>query len=299
MLGKLTKNAIKANASSVYSIYIAMGIIGVIMLVLLLFDWTKWGDTGIGVGMLIKVVASVALCVSAAVGVLMTLVAVISEFSRNMFGDEGHLTLSLPVKSSTLLMSKWLSGSLWVGLSYLTLVVCVFGSLIYVMRHSMSVVEDNEMYMSIYEMITQMIDQIFYSSGAVTPSIGVLLNLAGIYAFAGFVNVCVFVLEVFFALTLSRCVPFSRRGKAGRILYFFGIFAIIWVFGQVVTKLVKIYLVISDTAFTFTLSEYEVQAAWKMGFGAYSVTNLYCTIIASVFLFIVTTLLLDRKVNAD
>lgn len=299
MLGKLTKNSFKAYASSVYNIYIAMGIIGVIMLVLLMFDWTKWGDTGIGVGMLIKVVASAALCITAAIGVIMTLVAVFSEFARNMYGNEGHLTLSLPVKSSTLLMSKWIAGSFWVLLSYITLVIAAFGSFIYVARHSMSVVQDNDMYMSVYEMIKQMVEQIFYSSGAVAPKMSVLLNLAGIYAFSGGVRVCVFVLEAFFAITLSHCVPFHKPGKAGNILYFFGIFGIIWVFSAIVTKLVKIYLVVSDTAFTFTLSEYEVQAAWKLGFGAYSVTNLYCTIIATVFLFIVTCLLLERKVNAD
>lgn len=299
MLGKLTKNSFKAYASSVYNIYIAMGIIGAIMLVLLLFDWTKWGDTGIGVGMLIKVVASGALCITAGIGVIMTLVAVFSEFSRNMYGNEGHLTLSLPVKSSTLILSKWIAGSFWVVLSYMALLLAAFGSFIYVARHSMSVVEDNEMYLSVYEMIKQLIDQIFYSSGAVTPKMSVLLNLAGIYAFSGGVRICVFVLTVFFAITLSHCVPFHKSGKAGRVLYFFATFGVMWIFSALVTKLVKIYLVVSENAFTFTLSEYEVQAAWKLGFGAYSITNLYCTIIATVFLFIATCLLIERKVNAE
>lgn len=299
MLGKLTKNSFKAYASSVYNIYIAMGIIGAVMLVLLLFDWTKWGDTGIGVGMLIKVVASSALCITAAIGVIMTLVAVFSEFSRNMYGDEGHLTLSLPVKSSTLLMSKWLAGSFWVILSYLALVIAAFGSFLYVMRHSLSVVEDNEMYYSVYEMIKQLVEQLFYSSGAVTPSMNVLFNLALLYAFDGGVRICVFVLEVFFAITLAHCVPFHKAGKAGKILYFFGCFGVIWIISAVVTKLIKIYLVISDTKFTFTLSAYEVDAAWKLGYGAFSITNLYCTAIAAVFLFIVTCLLIERKVNAE
>ena len=36
MLGKLTKNTFKANMSSVSNVYVAMGIIGVIMLVMTL-----------------------------------------------------------------------------------------------------------------------------------------------------------------------------------------------------------------------------------------------------------------------
>ena len=42
--------------------------------------------------------------------------------------------------------------------------------------------------------------------------------------------------------------------------------------------------------------EAEVAAAWDLGFGAYSITNLYCTAIAAVFVFLITTVLIDRKV---
>lgn len=299
MLGKLTKNSFKANASSVYNIYIAMGIIGVIMLVLLLVDWTKWGDTGIGVGLLIKILASGALCITAAIGVIMTFVSVFSDFSRSMYGAEGHLTLTLPVRSSTLLLSKWLAGSFWVVLAYVVLCLCGFGSFIYCIKHSISIVEGNEAYYSVYELVTQMANQIFASSGISTPSMGVILNLAGIYAFSGGVRACVFVLLVYFAITISHCRTFNKAGKLGRVLYFFGIFFIVNTFSAIVTKLVKIYVVISDAAFTFTLSESEVAAAWKSGFGAYSITNLYCTAIAAVFIFLVTCVLIDSRVNAD
>ena len=85
MLGKLTKNSFKANMSSVSNVYLAMGIIGVIMLGLMVIDWTKWGDTGIGLGLVIKIIASSALCLTAAVGIIMTLTGIIGEYNRNMF----------------------------------------------------------------------------------------------------------------------------------------------------------------------------------------------------------------------
>lgn len=293
MLGRLTKNSLKATFHSVYNIYIAMAVIGVIMLVMLLVDWTKWGDTGIGVGYLIKIVASVALCLTAGIGVLMTFVAVFGEFNRNLYGNEGYLTLSLPVRSSTLMFSKWLSASFWVIVSYLALVGCAFGSFIYIVKHSM-----NE-YASTYDLILQLVDQLSYSSGVVTPSINVILNLAAMYAFEGAVRACVFVLMVFFAITLSHCRPFSKRGKLGTLIWFFLTFFGVYVFAGIITKLVKIYIVVSDTHYTVTLSEYQVQQAWKLGFGAYSITNLYCTVIAAIFLFMLCCVLLDRKVNAD
>lgn len=299
MLGKLIKNSFKANASAVYNVYIAMGIIGVIMLVTLLFDWTKWGDTGIGLGLVIKIIASSALCITAAIGTIMTIVAVVSEFNRNMYGNEGYLTMTLPVKSSTLLMSKWISGSVWVCISYFMLIACAFLSFIYCVRHSMSVVEGNEAYLGVAEMLKEIIAEICASSGIVTPSMSVLLNLALMYSFEGGIRIWVFVLLLFFAITMSHCRPYGKLGKPGKVIWFFGGTFAIAVFAAIVTKLIKIYIVISDTHFTFTLSQNEVAAAWKLGFGAYSVTNIYCTIIASILLFLITTSLIEGKVNTD
>lgn len=299
MLGKLTKNAFKSNAAGIYNIYIAEGIITVIMLILMLVDWTKWGDTGVGLGLAIKCLASGALCIAAAIGIIMTFVSVFSDFKRNMYGIEGHLTLSLPVRGSSLLFSKWLSGSFWVILSYLVFCLAAGGSAMYIFRHSMSIVEGDAAYSSIYQIGSEMVKQLCESAGIVTPSARVLGYVVAMYAFDGGVRACEFVLLVFFAITLAHCRPFNKLGKMGSILYFFGGTFITQTFASLVTKLIKIYIVVSDSAFTFTLSEKEVQAAWKMGYGAYSITNLYCTVVLTVVVFLLSAYLIDRKVNAE
>ncbi len=300
MLGKLIKNSFKANASSVYNVYIAMGIVGVIMLILMLVDWTKWGDRGIGLGMAIKSICAIALCLTAFIGVILTFVSVFTEFERSMYAKEGHLTLTLPVKSSSLLFAKWLSGSFWVILSYTALCMCAFLSTLYLMRHSLSIVEGDEMYYSMYELIRELFTELSSAAGINTPSLTVIFNLGSLYAIDGGVRAFVFVLMVYFAVTLSHCRPFIKRGnKLGKVLYFFGIFFIIQTFAGIVTKLIKIYLVISEDAFTFTISEREVEAAWNMGYGAYSITNVYVVAVLSVVLFLLTAFLIDRKVNVD
>ncbi len=299
MLGKLTKNAFKSNAAGIYNIYIAEGIITVVMLILLLVDWTKWGDTGVGLGLVIKCVASAALCLAAAVGIVMTFVSVFSDFRRSMYGIEGHLTLSLPVRSSSLLLAKWISGAFWVILSYFVFCLAAAGGSMYIFRHSMSIVEGDAAYSSIYEIATQMVQQLCESAGITTPSGRVIGYIFAMYAVDGGIRACEFVLLVFFAVTLAHCRPFEKLGKLGAVLYFFAGTFITQTFASLITKLVKIYIVVSDTAFTFTLSENEVQAAWKMGFGAYSITNLYCTVVMTVVVFLVTSFLIDRKVNAE
>lgn len=299
MLGKLIKNSFKANASSVYNVYIAMGIVGVIMVILMLIDWTKWGDTGIGVGMAIKSVAAFALCLTALIGVVLTFVSVFSEFERNLYGKEGHLTLTLPVKSSSLLFAKWITGSFWVILSYTALCMCAFLSALYLIRHSLEIVEGDEMYYSMYELVRTLAEELCEAAGINTPSMTVLFNLASLYAIDGGIRAFVFVLMVFFAVSLAHSRPFNKLGKMGKVLYFFGVFFIVQTFASIVTKLIKIYLVISENAFTFTISEREVEAAWSLGYGAFPITNVYVVAVLSVVLFLVTAYVIDRRVNVD
>ena len=299
MFGKLFKNSFKANANAVYPTYLAMGILIVIMLFLMLIDWAKWGDKGVGVGLAIKVVASALLTLTAFVGVILTFVSVFGEFSRSMYGREGQLTLTLPVRASSLLLAKWLSGSIWIILSYTALCFCAFGSILYLIRHSMGVIEGDADYYNIYSLVVEMIRQFADAAGINAPSVTVVLNLASLYAINGGVRACVFVMLVYFAVTLAHCRPFNKPGKVGPVLYFFGSFAIVQSFSAIVAKLIKIYIVVSEDAFTFSTSEAEIKMAWENGYGSVAITSVYCTALLAVFVFLITTLLIDRKVNVD
>lgn len=299
MLGKLVKNSFKANFSSVSNVYLAMGIIGLVIGISYLFDWTKMGESGIFVGFGIKALVDAALVITAIVGTIMTLVGVISEFNRNFFGAEGHLTLALPVRSSTLLLSKWISGAFWIGLSYFLIYISVIGSAIDLANYSINVINTNDGFSSVSEIITQGLESILAAAGVNMPSFAVLLSYFSILAFDGAIRVIIFVLLMYFAITISHCRPFHKLGKFGKIVYFFlSVFAVS-TFAKMITSLVKIYLLISETTFSFTLSEADVAMVWDMGCAAYPITNLYCTAMAGVFVFLITTVLIDRHVNVS
>ena len=106
-------------------------------------------------------------------------------------------------------------------------------------------------------------------------------------------------LLVYFAVTLSHVRPFNKLGKIGKVLYFFGAFFVVQTLSTLVTKLIKIYVVVSETAFTFTLSERDIQLAWSNGYGAFAITGVYVTAVLAVVVFLFTTLLIDRKVNVN
>ena len=50
----------------------------------------------------------------------------ISRYYKNLFTDEGYLTFTLPVKSSTLIFSKLWSTLIWTIISVVVVIVCIF-----------------------------------------------------------------------------------------------------------------------------------------------------------------------------
>ncbi|MBQ3085943.1 MAG: hypothetical protein IJC45_01275 [Clostridia bacterium] len=301
MLGKLIKNGFKSNLSATFTIYITMLIMSVVLGALILFDFTSFGTNGAVAALVSKLVVSAALCVTSIVSVILTLVAVFGDFSRSMYGTEGHLTMALPVRGSALLLAKWISGTLCVIISYLvfylSLIFCAF-----------SVLTDLSGYINagdaasynVYAIAWQFITYAIEASGKIIPDESIIFTMVNLYAFEGAVRVCIFVLLVFFSITLAHVRPFNKIKKLGPILYFFASFAVVEGISKLVSAMVKVYMLIdANYAFTFTLYESEANLAWSYGLGAYPITGVYCSALMSIAVFLVTAYLIDRKVNVD
>ena len=301
MLGKLIKNSIKSSMAAVYTIYITLACMAAVLGILIIFDFTSLGKTGMLAALVSKLVVAAALCVTALVAVLLTIVAVFSDFSKSMYGKQGHLTMTLPVRSSSLLLSKWMAGTICILISYIVLYLCFILCASSVLNDLLTYINagdtaSNNLYAYLWGVIKYVIE----ASGAPMPSTGIIFTLVNLYAFRGGVQLCIFVLEVFFAITLSKVRPFNKTRRLGAILYFFGMYLLVYGFSTLVSKLINIYLLInSDYAFTFTVAERDVALAWANGMGAFPVTSIYCSIIMSIAIFLVTALLVDRKVNVD
>lgn len=301
MLGKLIKNGFKSNLSATFTIYITMLIMSVVLGALILFDFTSLGSNGAVAALVSKLVVSLALCVTSIVSVILTLVAVFGDFARSMYGTEGHLTMALPVRGSSLLLAKWLSGTACVIISYmvfyLSLIFCAF-----------SVITDLSGYINagdaasynVYAIAWQFITYSIQAAGKIIPDENIIFTVVNLYAFEGGVRVCIFVLLVFFAVSLAHVRPFNKLKKFGPILYFFVGFGLVEGFSFLMSKLVNIYLLIDARyAFTFTIYESEANLAWSKGLGAFPITTIYCSVLMSIAVFLVTAYLIDRKVNVE
>ncbi|MBR5410326.1 MAG: hypothetical protein IK104_06960 [Clostridia bacterium] len=297
MLGKLIKHAFKAHARAVWGAYVAIGVVGAVMVILMLINWQNFGETGMGAGLVVKGIAALVLCLTAFVGLILTFVSVTREFRRSMVGKEGELTMALPVRASSLLFSKWLSGSFWVCLSYTALCLCFFGSFLYILRHTLGAVQED---VNLTTLLTQFSSLLVSTFGLKVTDIGVILNIITMWAVYGGVTLITIVMIFFFAIILGHCRPFHRAGVLGRILYFFGAVLLAGGFAALVNSLMPIYFVVTPEYFTLTMSTQEaaMAVAYK-GYGVFSATGAYCWGFFGVIVFLVTAVLIDRKVNVD
>ncbi len=115
MLGKLIKHEFQSSAHSVMNIYIAAAVALAAMLLSYAVKVTWVG-----------VIGSIALIIIGLICVVITLVAVVTNFNRTLYGAEGYLSYTLPVKSSALLASKAIVSFVWVLLSYIFMIATFF-----------------------------------------------------------------------------------------------------------------------------------------------------------------------------
>lgn len=108
MLGKLIKHEFRATAG--YFGLICLGLIGfagLSRLFILLEEAFGFFELPVMLSMLFYVIMAVAASV-------LTLVLIIKRFYSNIYGDEGYLTLTLPVERRKLIFSKLLVSAVWV-----------------------------------------------------------------------------------------------------------------------------------------------------------------------------------------
>jgi hypothetical protein len=118
MLGKLLKYEIKATARTFLPIY---GLIFLLAIVNKLI-W-KVNTQNFDIPRMISMSVYVMLIVAAFV---ITLVVTVQRFNKNLLGDEGYLSFTLPVKTHSHIDAKMISTLLWSFLSVLVTAISVF-----------------------------------------------------------------------------------------------------------------------------------------------------------------------------
>ncbi len=233
MFGKLLKNDLKAQWYSMSTLFTVIFIIAAAAELITIFSKSQ----------IAVVFGGLAVVISLLVGCVFIIVAVAMMYSKTMFGRAGYLTLTLPVKTSSLIWSKTVSSLIWIFTVYF-LFIGSFFLWVYQVKESLGgdVVESAETILSLFGMPTFqqiLITVIFY-----------LISLA--------VTVLMVVQCVYLGVTCSNVSPISKFGNIGAIIIFFATFLILQRVSTAFSNLLPIGMVVAEDVLTFTSNTAEV-----------------------------------------
>ncbi len=269
MFGKLIKNELKSSAHSMSAVYFAAVITVAVMALSYVFD-IKW----------ISTLSTVVLLILSGAAILMTLVMVISNFYKSLYGNQGYLSFSLPVKSGALLASKALVSFFWILLSYLLAIVIWVGVYFYAAAR---IGQDR---ITTIKALLQMFDSL--------PSDKAIKQMLAFMGVVIFAQIVVLIAQIYFAITLSNTKPFQDYGILSAIIAFFVVFALMQLLTGLLTTYVPITLFIEGDKIAISFKESMVDSQNMMALG---LTGFFFQVLASAALFASTSYFMNKRVN--
>lgn len=199
MLAKLIKYELGATARVFLPLYAIILIVSLLNSLFLSFRLT----------MMTVGASAVLVSLFLAMAVIVIVIA-IQRYHRNLFGDEGYLTNTLPVRSSSLIWSKLLTTLLWIvlgcGVGCLSALMLLVGS----QRDTTALTAVVMMGDGLSQLMTLLFageERWFF----------LLLGLCI------FLSLCCEILQVYFCLSLAQLEPFRRYRTAAALLWYLGI----------------------------------------------------------------------------
>ncbi len=275
MTGKLIKHDLKAGARRMGNIYLSAFIASIAMLFSALIES----------GIIMKFLTSSAVVVIAAVAVIVTFASIVFGANKSLFGREGYLTQTLPVRTSSLIFAKWFSSSVWLVISYSFCVVAIFSIFIYWTTK-------NQQGAEFYDMIYSFLQSFGIGAETVYKKYFIVVALIALF------NTCILVMFILFAITLSNIRPFHKLGSFGVILYLALTIFVIQGISNGLAELCDVTMIIDATgAVSMTVSKEAIALATMQGGMTVGFTGVYFKTIATIFLYILTVQLTESKIN--
>ncbi|HCT16703.1 MAG TPA: hypothetical protein DIW36_04790 [Ruminococcaceae bacterium] len=272
MLGKLLKHEFIATGRIMGALY---AVVAVIMAYVLGSYYISKDTATTGQMLGITVLLLISSC-----SFILTAVVMIVNFQRSLYGEQGYLSFTLPVKGSTLLFSKIIASTVWFVAAFL----CLMGSAAITYFVVKEDVIGDETFSTIESLLPMFLQG---------KSISTIVTSIVISMISYFLRFAVITLEMYFAISLAKTRHFQKRYLLWTI-----IFTIVILFA-----VEKISGVISDNI-TFGLSivgnELSVITNYDdLATGA-SFTDLVSIITYLIFgvgLYYATFYVMNKKVN--
>lgn len=271
MLGKLLKYEIKHSARYTATIYLATVAFAAISVIALLLNSTWLGVT-----------SCFMLYFAGIASVIVTLVSVIKNFYDTLYSRQGYLTFTLPVKGSTILISKLITSVLWIVMGFLVMGLTLLVIFYYAKDKSAGIFDT-------------LLDSFLISGLAdLLPSGLVVAEAVIVLAVMALLTVITYVGYVFFVVTVANTRPFQSHPKLYGALLFMGIFSVVNTVGNILTENIPLtFNIATDKVFFAFADMFSVEGTLL----SYGIGGTIFSAIVAGGLLALTGYIMENKVN--
>ncbi len=271
MLGKLIKHEFIQTSKSLITVYAAAGVTILFMLLSYVTDITWIGATGSSVLIFIGFIS-----------LIMTLVMIVNNFTRSLYGNQGYLSYTLPVKCSNLLLSKFIVSFAWVIIGYLVLFTTILIVIWYFKAKS------NGMLESVFEMVREL--QIISD----LPTMNSIVTYVLVMGVGSIITVISMLSFVFFAITVANTRSFQHKPTLFGLIFFFIAYFTNKIVSTNITYSVPLSIVATSEG--VSLQAISMSNAQNVLF-VYGIGGKIFTAIFAVVLLFITGWIMEKKVN--
>ena len=213
---------------------------------------------------------------------ILTVVVVLNDFQKTLYGEQGYLTFTLPVKSWMILGSKVLVSTVW----FVVALAALFGSMwVTVVVLKEEVLGEN------YDLIMSVLSQ-FSTVNVSAVVVSVVIRMI-LY----FVQFAFFTITVFFTSTIANTRHFQKRSTLWTIVLFIPIAVIVSKVAGFIDDHIVFSLFFIDGNLSLVTDSAEYTRLMLNGSSPIDIASIFVYLIVGAGIFYATHYIMSKKVN--
>ncbi|MBR6531912.1 MAG: hypothetical protein IKT61_05365 [Clostridia bacterium] len=275
MLAKLLKHEFIATGRIMGVLYAVVGIL--MAYILGSYYIGKGGEEAATSG---QVLGMMVLLIISSCSFFLTVIVMVSNFQKSLYGEQGYLSFTLPVKSTSLLASKVIASTVW----FIAAFVCLMGT----MAIMYYVIKEDYIGQESYAMIESMLPLILGGKSLATVILTTVISLVSF-----FIRFAVLSVEVYFAISLANTRHFQKKHLLWTIVFSMGIIYIAESISTLISDNIDFGLAVNADKITVVTNYLQVGASATF----VNLTTIIVSLIFGVAFFFATHYVMNKKVN--
>lgn len=211
---------------------------------------------------------------------ILTTIVMITNFQKTLYGDQGYLSFTLPVKSTALLASKVLVSTIW----YVAAFLCLLGTV----AITFVVLKEDVLGEESYGLLEQMLPMVLGGKSVTTMITSALISMITI-----FIRFAIVAIEVYFAISLANTRLFQKYHLLWTIIFSGAIVYVIEGITTLITRNFVFGLSVENNTYRL-ITDFKNMSLY----GNYvDLAGLMISVVAGVAFFFATRYVMKNKVN--